>query len=124
MENADLDILERAAAWLAEGRGVALATVIDTWGSSPRPRGSQLALRDDGEFIGSVSGGCVEGKVIEIAREILRGAPPRVLEFGVSDEEAWGVGLACGGTVRIFVDAVASVDPPDGATAGSGQEPA
>lgn len=107
MAEAEADVLERAAGWLAAGKKVALATVIETWGSSPRPRGSQLAVREDGEFVGSVSGGCVEGKVIEAARAVLAGAPPRILEFGVSNEEAWEVGLACGGTVRIFVEPVA-----------------
>jgi xanthine/CO dehydrogenase XdhC/CoxF family maturation factor len=101
------DVLERATAWLAEGRRVAIATVVETWGSSPRPRGSQLVVRDDGLFAGSVSGGCVEGKVVEAAREVLAGAPPRLLEFGVSNDEAWEVGLACGGTVHIYVEAVA-----------------
>jgi xanthine/CO dehydrogenase XdhC/CoxF family maturation factor len=104
---ADQDVLERAAAWLAEGRSVAIATVVETWGSSPRPRGSQLAVRDDGLFVGSVSGGCVEGKVVEAAREVIARGAPRVLEFGVSNDEAWEVGLACGGTVRIYVEAIA-----------------
>jgi len=102
----ETDVLERAAGWLAAGRKVALATVIETWGSSPRPRGSVLAVRDDGHFEGSVSGGCVEGKVVEAAQAVLRGGPPRVLEFGVSNEEAWQVGLACGGSIRIHVEAV------------------
>jgi xanthine/CO dehydrogenase XdhC/CoxF family maturation factor len=101
------DVMERAAGWLAEGRQVALATVVDTWGSSPRPRGSVLAVRDDGQFVGSVSGGCVEGRVVEAAHEVLKGGAPRVLEFGVSDQEAWQVGLACGGSIRIFVEKVA-----------------
>jgi xanthine dehydrogenase accessory factor len=103
MADADVDVLERAASWVAAGKKIALATVVETWGSSPRPRGSQLVARDDGEFIGSVSGGCVEGKVVEAAREVLAGGPARVLEFGVSNEDAWQVGLACGGTVRILV---------------------
>jgi xanthine/CO dehydrogenase XdhC/CoxF family maturation factor len=107
MVGADADVLERAAAWLAEGRRVALATVVDTWGSSPRPRGSQLAVRDDGLFVGSVSGGCVEGKVVEAAHAVIAGGAARVLEFGVSNDEAWEVGLACGGTVRIYVEAIA-----------------
>jgi xanthine/CO dehydrogenase XdhC/CoxF family maturation factor len=107
MVGADADVLERAAAWLAEGRRVALATVVDTWGSSPRPRGSQLVVRDDGLFVGSVSGGCVEGKVVEAARAVIAGEAPRLLEFGVSNDEAWEVGLACGGTVRIYVEAIA-----------------
>lgn len=102
----EADVLERVAAWLAEGRRVAMATVVETWGSSPRPRGSQLAVRDDGLFVGSVSGGCVEGKVVEAAREVIASGAPRTLEFGVSNEEAWEVGLACGGTVRIYVEAV------------------
>jgi xanthine/CO dehydrogenase XdhC/CoxF family maturation factor len=102
----EADALEHATAWLDEGHRVAIATVVETWGSSPRPRGSQLAVRDDGLFVGSVSGGCVEGKVVEAAREVLAGGPPRLLEFGVSNEEAWEVGLACGGTVRIHVEAV------------------
>jgi xanthine/CO dehydrogenase XdhC/CoxF family maturation factor len=100
------DVLERATAWLSEGRQVALATVVETWGSSPRPRGSQLAVRDDGLFAGSVSGGCVEGKVVEAAREVIASGTPRLLEFGVSNDEAWEVGLACGGVVHIYVEAV------------------
>ncbi|MCB9751438.1 MAG: XdhC family protein [Myxococcales bacterium] len=106
------DALGQAVRWRRAGRDVALATVVATWGSSPRPAGSQLAIRDDGLFLGSVSGGCVEGRVIEVATEMLRAAaggqpaPPRVLEFGVANEEAWDVGLACGGTVRIFVERV------------------
>jgi xanthine dehydrogenase accessory factor len=99
----DDDPLATALAWADAGRRVSLATVLQTWGSSPRPAGSQLAIRDDGLFVGSVSGGCVEGKVVEAA---LAGGEPRVLKFGVSDEEAWGVGLACGGTVRIRVGGV------------------
>jgi len=100
------DPLETALTWSREGRSVALATVVDTWGSSPRPRGSQLAVRDDGLFVGSVSGGCVEGKVVEAAQAAMQNRVHQLLEFGVSDEEAWGVGLACGGTVRIYVEAV------------------
>ncbi len=100
------DVLERAADWLAEGRRVAVATVIETWGSSPRPVGSQLAIDDQGRLWGSVSGGCIEGAVAREAMEIMAGAAPRVLEFGVSNEQAWDVGLACGGTVRVLVEAV------------------
>jgi xanthine/CO dehydrogenase XdhC/CoxF family maturation factor len=106
MAGPDEDVLSQALEWLNGGRLVALATVVETWGSSPRPRGSQLAVRDDGLFVGSVSGGCVESKVIEAAQTIMRDRAPQVLEFGVSNEEAWQVGLACGGTVRIFVEAV------------------
>ena len=100
-------ILDTAARWRAEGRRVALATVVNTWGSSPRPVGSQLAADDAGAFVGSVSGGCVESAVIAEARAILKGAPARLLGFGVSDEQAWEVGLACGGKVEIFVQSLA-----------------
>jgi xanthine dehydrogenase accessory factor len=106
MAGSDEDVLGQALAWVREGRVVAMATVVETWGSSPRPRGSQLAIRDDGLFVGSVSGGCVEAKVVEVARRAMHERAPRMLEFGVSDDDAWGVGLACGGTVRILVEAV------------------
>jgi xanthine dehydrogenase accessory factor len=97
------NVLEKALDWLDEKRSVAIATVVETWGSSPRPRGSQLAIRDDGLFVGSVSGGCVEGRVVEAGLLAMQDKKHRLLEFGVSDHEAWGVGLACGGTVRILV---------------------
>ena len=100
------DVLATAAAWHAEGRGVALATVVSTWGSSPRPAGSQLAVDRDGSFVGSVSGGCIEGAVIIEARGAIDDGRPRMLEFGVSDEQAWDVGLACGGTVQVYVERV------------------
>ena len=106
MSHADDDVLCTAARWTGQGRKTALATVVKTWGSSPRPTGSQLAVRDDGVFVGSVSGGCVEGAVIEAALETMRDAKPRNLEFGVSDEQAWAVGLACGGRIEIFVEPV------------------
>ena len=99
-------VLETAKAWLDEGRQVGLATVVSTWGSSPRPVGSQLAVDDTGRMVGSVSGGCIEGAVIREAREVMDGAPPKLLAFGVTNEQAWEVGLACGGTVKVFVEAV------------------
>jgi xanthine/CO dehydrogenase XdhC/CoxF family maturation factor len=103
----DLDaVLERAAQWNEEGRLVALATVVRTWGSSPRPAGSKLAVNDQGEFIGSVSGGCIEGAVIQEGMEVMTGGPARLLSFGVSDEAAWEVGLACGGKIEILVEAL------------------
>ncbi len=102
------DVLEVAATWLGQGERVALATVVATWGSSPRPRGSMLAVRADGRFVGSVSGGCVEAKVIEEATEVLEGGAPRTLSFGVADETAWSVGLACGGRISIFVERLSS----------------
>src|SRR6266545_3730710 len=98
------DVLDQAAAWKAEGRGVALATVVATWGSSPRPAGSQLAVDDKGAFVGSVSGGCIEGAVVQTALEVIAGGKPRLLEFGVTNERAWEVGLACGGKVQVFVE--------------------
>ena len=100
------DVLETAAAWRADGRKVALATVVTTWGSSPRPVGSQLAVDDAGEMVGSVSGGCIEGAVVHEARTVMESGEPRLLSFGVSDEMAWEVGLACGGTVQVYVEAV------------------
>jgi xanthine/CO dehydrogenase XdhC/CoxF family maturation factor len=101
-----LRVLDRAAEWLDAGQTVALATVVETWGSSPRPVGSQMAIAGDGRFEGSVSGGCVEGAVVEAGRESMADGRTRLLTFGVADSEAWAVGLACGGTVRIFVEPV------------------
>jgi xanthine dehydrogenase accessory factor len=98
-------VLERAAAWQAEGKQVAIATVVRTWGSSPRPPGSKLVVSDRGEFVGSVSGGCIEPAVMHEARAVMAGAPPKLLEFGVSNEAAWEVGLACGGRVQIYLEA-------------------
>ena len=101
-----VEILEQAASWRDSGKGVALATVVKTWGSSPRPAGAKLAVADDGAFVGSVSGGCVEGAVIEEAQAAIRDGKPRLLDFGVTDEQAWEVGLACGGKIEIFVERV------------------
>ena len=98
--------LQTAAIWLTEGHGVALGTVVQTWGSAPRPAGSQIAVRDDGAFLGSVSGGCVEGAVISAALDTIADGQNRELEFGVTDAQAWEVGLACGGRIRIFVEPV------------------
>ncbi len=100
------EIMEQAARWREAGRGVALATVVNTWGSSPRPIGSKLAVDDEGAFVGSVSGGCVEGAVVEEALAAISDGRPRLLDFGVSDEQAWEVGLACGGKIEIFVERV------------------
>jgi xanthine dehydrogenase accessory factor len=108
MSTSDVDgVLEQAAAWRAAGKRVALATVIRTWGSSPRQPGSRLAIAEDGGLAGSVSGGCIEGAVVDEAIEVMERGEPRVLRFGVSDERAWEVGLACGGTVEVLVEAVA-----------------
>jgi xanthine/CO dehydrogenase XdhC/CoxF family maturation factor len=100
------DVLETAAAWRAAGKGVALATVVSTWGSSPRPVGSQLAVDDRSNFVGSVSGGCVEGAVVQEALNVIKQGKARMLDFGVSDEQAWEVGLACGGHIRVYVEPV------------------
>jgi len=98
------DVLEQAAAWKTDGDAVALATVVATWGSSPRPVGSQLAIKGDGAFVGSVSGGCIEGAVVNEAMDVIRDNTVRNLDFGVTDEMAWEVGLACGGEIKIFVE--------------------
>jgi xanthine/CO dehydrogenase XdhC/CoxF family maturation factor len=98
------DILREAHGWREAGDNVALATVVTTWGSSPRPVGSQLAVAADGRFIGSVSGGCIEGAVIREALDVIANGKPRLLDFGVTNEQAWEVGLACGGKVQVFVE--------------------
>lgn len=98
------DPLATAEAWMASGRDVAIATVIETWGSAPRPTGSHLVIDADGNFAGSVSGGCVEGAVIAEAAEVLETGEPRMLEFGVADETAWRVGLSCGGRIRVYLE--------------------
>ncbi|MFN4164828.1 MAG: XdhC family protein [Ferrovibrio sp.] len=98
------DVLGIALDWKRAGKGVALATVVTTWGSAPRPVGSQLAVDDEGKFIGSVSGGCIEGAVVTEALDAIADGKPRMLDFGVSDAQAWEVGLACGGKIQIFVE--------------------
>lgn len=100
----DRDILSTAAAWKAAGEQVAIATVVETWGSSPRPAGSRLAVTMSGRLEGSVSGGCIEGAVADAAKDAMRTGTPRILDFGISDERAWEVGLACGGKVKVFVE--------------------
>jgi xanthine/CO dehydrogenase XdhC/CoxF family maturation factor len=98
--------LEQAAAWQDAGHGLALATVVKTWGASPRPAGSQLVVDDQGRFAGSVSGGCVEGAVVSAAGEVIASGEPQMLEFGVTNQMAWEVGLACGGRIQIYVEPV------------------
>src|ERR1700741_4704356 len=100
------DILEQAAAWRVQGKGVAIATVVTTWGSSPRPVGSQLAIDEAGAMTGSVSGGCLEGAGVRGAQEVRKSRKPKLLDFGVSNEQAWEVGLACGGKVQVYVEPV------------------
>jgi xanthine/CO dehydrogenase XdhC/CoxF family maturation factor len=108
MAGSDPTVLDQAAQWLKDGRQVALATVIETWGSAPQPVGSQLAIDAEGNFIGSVSGGCVEGAVVTEAIDVLGTGRPKVLAFGVADETAWKVGLACGGKIRVYVEPLAA----------------
>ena len=102
----DTDILKAAEDWRNSGREVALATVVETWGSAPRPVGSNLVIDAEGNFLGSVSGGCVEGAVVAEALDVIESGKPKMLEFGVADETAWQVGLSCGGTIRVFVKKV------------------
>ena len=99
-------VLETASQWLKDGRKIALATVIETWGSAPQPVGSQLVVDSDGNFMGAVSGGCVEGDVITRAIEAMEFGRHQILSYGVADETAWKVGLACGGKIRILVEPV------------------
>lgn len=102
----DDDLLRTAEEWRRAGHGVALATVVETWGSAPRPAGSNLVINDEGTFLGSVSGGCVEGAVVTEALDVIASGVPKLLEFGVADETAWQVGLSCGGAIRIYVEKV------------------
>ena len=106
MEGNVENVLGVAAKWRAEGRGVAVATVVRTWGSSPRPIGSQLVVDDMGSMLGSVSGGCIEGAVVLEAREAITDGNSRLLDYGVTNEQAWEVGLACGGKIQIYVEKV------------------
>ncbi|YBV96442.1 XdhC family protein [Phyllobacteriaceae bacterium JZ32] len=98
-----MDVAER---WTEAGRTVAIATVIETWGSAPRPVGSHLVIDGQGNFHGSVSGGCVEGSVIAEAMDVIADGRPRLLEFGVADETAWRVGLSCGGRISVYVERI------------------
>jgi len=95
---------EQARRWQEAGHGVALATVVKTWGSAPRPAGAQLAVREDGAFEGSVSGGCIEGEVVVEAEDAIASGAARLLEYGVSNAQAWEVGLACGGQMTIYLE--------------------
>ncbi len=104
MKRSEEDVLETALAWKKAGRDVAVATVTSTWGSSPRPAGSQLVIDDKGAMVGSVSGGCIEGAVVREALEVMQDGKPRLLDFGVTNEQAWEVGLACGGKLQVYVE--------------------
>src|SRR5262245_2111165 len=106
MSAPDPFIITKALDWLAEGRQIALATVIQTWGSAPQPVGSQLLIDAEGNFLGAVAGGCVEAEVIMEAVDVIASVQPKSLEFGVEDNTAWKVGLACGGSIRIFIEKI------------------
>jgi len=107
MQDLDPDnILSIAAAWQGQGETTAIATVVDTWGSAPRPRGSRMALTASGRMAGSVSGGCVEAAVADAARATFETGTPQLLEFGISNERAWEAGLACGGKLTVFLERV------------------
>jgi xanthine dehydrogenase accessory factor len=98
------DVLEAVDSWTARGDKIALATVVAVKRSAPRPPGTKMAVSDTGDIAGAVSGGCVEGAVVEVAEEVLAGGEPRLLHFGISDEEAWDVGLQCGGEIDVWVE--------------------
>jgi xanthine/CO dehydrogenase XdhC/CoxF family maturation factor len=100
------EVLAAAAEWRRQGKGVAVATVTATWGSSPRPTGSQLVVDTEGRMLGSVSGGCIEGAVYKEAQEVIADGKPRLLDFGVTNEQAWEVGLACGGKLQVYLERV------------------
>ncbi len=102
----DDEVLAAAEQWRAEGRNVAIATVVETWGSAPRPVGSHLVIDEAGGFLGSVSGGCVEGAVVTEALDVIQSGVPKTIEFGVADETAWRVGLSCGGRIKVYVERV------------------
>lgn len=102
----EADVLAAAEAWAKAGRGVAIATVVETWGSAPRPVGSHLVIDAEGQFLGSVSGGCVEGAVVTEALDVIETGVAKLLEFGVADETAWRVGLSCGGKIAVHVQKV------------------
>lgn len=102
------ELLDEIAGWEADGKKVALATVVKLWGSAPRPLGSKMAVSNAGDMAGSVSGGCIEGAVYEEAQAVLAGGEPKVVRFGVSNETAWSVGLSCGGEIEVFVEALES----------------
>lgn len=100
------DLLADLRTWQRQGKKVALATVVKAWGSSPRPLASKMAVSSEGEMSGSVSGGCVEGAVVEEALSVLSSGRAKLVEYGVSDDLAWSVGLSCGGTLEVFIEPV------------------
>jgi xanthine/CO dehydrogenase XdhC/CoxF family maturation factor len=103
---ADEDILRKAQEWRAAGAKVAIATVVETWSSAPRPVGSHLVVEAEGRFLGSISDGCIEADVVSEALDVIEAGTPRLVEFGVADETAWQAGLSCGGKIKIYVERV------------------
>lgn len=118
----DQDPLSVAQGWLRDGKRVAVATVIQTWGSSPRPVGSRLVVDQEGHMIGSVSGGCVEQAVVFEAQEAITSGKAKRLSFGVSDEMAWEVGLTCGGQLDVYVEPVFGLDYAESKAAKTGTD--
>ena len=104
------DVIDELEAWRQAGERLAVATVVNTWGSAPRPVGSKMVTTSRGGIAGSVSAGCVEGAVIDEGQLVIKTNQPRLMTFGVADEEAWGVGLACGGTIQVFVEPGSALD--------------
>lgn len=100
------DVQPQVDEWLAQGEPVALATVVKVWGSAPRPRGSKMAISASGGIAGSVSGGCVEAAVVDVAQEVLRTGQPQLVSYGVADELAFTVGLSCGGEIDVYVEPI------------------
>jgi xanthine dehydrogenase accessory factor len=98
------DVLKDVDAWTERGDKIALATVVGVKRSAPRPQGAKMAISSSGDVSGAVSGGCVEGAVIQVAEEVMAGGEPRLLHFGIADEEAWDVGLPCGGEIDVYVE--------------------
>jgi xanthine dehydrogenase accessory factor len=98
------DVVDDVRAWTGRGERVAIATVVGVKRSAPRPPGAKMAINESGEVSGAVSGGCVEGAVVEVAAEVLRQGEPRLLHFGIADSDAWDVGLPCGGEIDVFVE--------------------
>src|SRR5207245_9050130 len=105
------DVMTDVKAWLEAGDPVAVATVISTWGSAPRPAGSRMAISQSGKIAGSISGGCLEGEVFEQAQAILQGKPASLFHYGDSDDLAWTVGLSCGGEVDALIAPLAPANP-------------
>ena len=102
------DVLNEIETWLGDGKAVALATVVKVWGSAPRPLGSKMAISGAGDMAGSVSGGCVEGAVFEEAQGVLERGEPKLVHYGITNDEAWAVGLSCGGRIEIFIEPIGS----------------